>query len=270
MKFKFAVLPLMVFAASAAAESYQSISHAELSSTEYDTPFGSVDTDEINIDTTYFFAPKEALGPLKEFEYINKVTNLSAAHSYLDVDGSDSDALGIGGEYFAANGFVVGGAYTDSEDSDVNTLSAGYLFTPDFLAQVHRVKIEGFDADYFADLRYNYALGGSDYVGFNFIADDDFDYRTLSSKFFKALPGQTWLVLGGEYTSIDQGENSWDLDAEYYFSKETSVNVGYNKSETFELGVSHFFNRNIAGSLAYNTNSDTDVDTFLLGVTVQL
>ncbi|MGL6160958.1 putative porin [Microbulbifer sp.] len=270
MKFKFAALPLMIFAASAAAESYQSISEAKYINTETDTPFGSVDTDQVNIDTTYYFSPLETRGPLKEFDYIIKSSKVSAAYSYLDTEGGDTDALGVGGEYFAANGFVVGGSYIDSDGADLHTLSAGYLFTPSFLATVRRAKVEGGDAVYFADLRYNHELGGSDYIGFNFSTDDDFDSRTLSSKFFKDLGGETWFVADASYTSNDDFDNNWDIGAEYYFSKETSVGIGYNKAETFDLGVSHFFNRNIAGSLAYSTNNDLDVDQFLLGLTVQL
>ncbi|MFC6981684.1 putative porin [Microbulbifer taiwanensis] len=273
MKFKFAALPLMVFAASAAAEEYTSISEANYTNTEY----ASTDTDRFDIGTTYFFAPKESLGPLKEFEYINKVTNIGAGYSYLDFDGGDADTLNVRGEYFTASGFVFGASYSDtsfdsdfqSGDSDSHTLSAGYLFNPDFLAQVHRVKGDDSDAVYFADLRYNHRLSGNDYIGFNFVADDEFDSRTLSSKLFKDL-GETYLTANATYVSNDDADNYWSVGAEYYFSKETSVFADYDEVETFELGVSHFFNRNVAGKLAYTTNNDTDVDAFLLGVTVQL
>lgn len=287
MKFKLAALPLMVFAASASAETYQSISNADYSNTEYDN--FDADLDQLRVGTSYYFAPLETRGPLKEFDYIIKSSRLSANYRYMDGEGSDTDILGVGGEYFAANGFVVGASYADADGSDANSLSAGYLFTPNFLAKVRREKFDGADAVYFADLRYNHELGGNDYIGFNFVTDDEFDARTLSSKLLKELPGQAWLALKGSYTSVDEGgyglsladvweldagdsvgRDHWNLGAEYYFSKESSVNVGYNKAETFEVGASHFFSRNVAGKLSYATNSDIDVDTFLLGLTVQL
>lgn len=266
MKFKFAALPLMIFTVSAAAESYQSISEANYRNIE--NPVSDIDV--LDLDTAYYFSPLETRGPLKEFDYIIKSSDVFAKYNYEDFDDGDIDTLEVGGDYFADNGLVVGGSYTDSGDLAQHTVSAGYLFTPGFLAQVRREKAEDSDAIYFADLRYNHELGGSDYIGFNFVTDDDFDYRELTSKFFKELPGQTWLVLKGGYASIDGAENNWNLGGEYYFSKKISVNVDYNKAETIELGFSHFFNRNVASKLAYTTNKDTDIDTLLLELTMQL
>lgn len=266
MKFKYAALPLMIFSASVAAEEYTSISEASYTNTEYT----SFETDRFDIGTTYFFAPKETMGPLKEFEYINKTTNIFAGYSYLDFDEEDRDLLSVGGEYFAANGFVVGGSVSDFDGSNLYTASVGYLFSPNFLLSLEGVKPEDEDTEYFVNARYNHQLGGNDYIGFNFFTDDDFDSRTLSSKLFKALGGETWITASASYTANDDFDDFWDLGAEYYFSKATSIFAGYDKEETVELGVSHFFNRNIAGKMAYTTNSDTDVDTFQLGVTVQL
>ncbi len=266
MKFKFAALPLMVFAASAAAESYQSISNAAYIGTE----IGNVDADTFAFGSTYYFAPKETLGPLKEFEYINKVTNIFGGYSYTDTDFGDADALTVGAEYFDASGFMGGVSVTEGDFNDGYDLSVGYLFNPDLLVQLRREKIEDVDAEWFVDASYNYQLNGSDYIGFNFVADDDFDSRTLSSKLFKYLGGENWLTVDASYTSNDEFDNDWEIGAEYYFSKTTSVGVGYEDDETFDLGVSHFFTPNVAGQLAYQTNSDIDLDQFLLGVTIQL
>ncbi|MCX2782860.1 putative porin [Microbulbifer thermotolerans] len=266
MKFKYLALPLMICSATVSAEEYTSISEANYS--EAEKSFG--DVDQFDIGTTYYFAPKETLGPLKEFEYINKTSNLFAGYSYFEYDGDDEDTLAVGGEYFASNGFVVGGSAADFGDNDLYTASVGYLFSPNFLLSLESVKWEDRDADYFVNASYNHQLSGNDYIGFSFSTDDNFDSRTLSSKFFKELGGETWFTANASYTANDDFEDIWLVGTEYYFSKATSIFANYNKEETLGLGVSHFFNRNIAGNIAYTTNSDTDVDTFLLGVTVQL
>lgn len=266
MKFKFAALPLMVFAASAAAESYQSISNLDYEN--YEQP--GADRDVLSLDTKYYFAPLESTGPNKEFEYIIKTTNIFSNYQFFDFEGGDADSLEVGGEYFAANGFVVGAGIADIDGTNVYRASLGYLFSPNFLLSVADVKAEGGDHVQFVNARYNHSLGGTDYIGFNFNTDDDFDSSTLSSKLFKELGGDTWFVAEASFTNNDDSENNWDLGAEYYFSKGTSVGAGYNKAEDIELNVSHFFNRNVAGKLAFVNGGDIDVDQFLLGVTVQL
>ena len=267
MKFKFAALPLMIVATSAAAESYQSLSDDDYVNTEVP----GADVDLLNLGTTYYFAPLETTGPNKEFEYIIKTTNVFSNYQYVDFQGGgDTDSVGVGGEYFAANGFVVGAGIVDTDGPSLYTASLGYLFSPNFLLSVESAKVEGLDRVQFVNARYNHSLGGTDYIGFNFSTDDDFDSRTLSSKLFKGLGGDTWFVAEASFTSNDGFENNWDLSAEYYFSKGTSVGTGYNKAEDIELNVTHFFNRNVAGKLAFVNGGDIDVDQFLLGITVQL
>ncbi|WP_250461667.1 putative porin [Microbulbifer litoralis] len=266
MKFRFAVLPLMVFAATASAESYNSITTATYENAEYPT----TDLDTFDIGSKYYFAPLETMGPLKEFEYIIDTTNLYGNYRYTDYDGGDTDTMTLGGEYFAANGFMVGAEVTESDGNDGNTLSAGYLFNPNFLLSVHRVDQDNSDAENYVGARYNHSLGGTDYIGFDFETDDDFDTQSLSSKLFKGLGNETWVAVEAGYVNFDEADNYWNVGAEYYFSKETSVGAGYDERETFDLSVSHFFNRNVAGNMTYATNNDTDVDQFLLGVTVQL
>lgn len=270
MKFRFAVLPLMVFAATASAESYNSITTGVYGNADH--PRGDADT--FGVGSTYYFAPLETMGPLKEFEYIIDTTNLYGNYLYSDADSNsvfdEADDLTLGGEYFAANGFMVGAEVTEGDDADSNTISAGYLFNPNFLLSVHRVDQDNSDAENYVGARYNHSLGGTDYIGFDFETDDDFDTQSLSSKLFKGLGNETWVAVEAGFVNVDEADNYWNVGAEYYFSKETSVGAGYDERETFDLSVSHFFNRNVAGNMTYATNNDTDVDQFLLGVTVQL
>ncbi|MCW8125446.1 putative porin [Microbulbifer halophilus] len=270
MKFRFAALPLMMLAATASAESYNSITTGGYTNTES----GNADADTFRFGSTYYFAPLETRGPLKEFDYIIRTTNLYGDYSYTDFDGGDADDLTLGGEYFAANGFMGGVEVNEGDLEDTTELTAGYLFNPDLLVSISRVDPDEGDAQNYVNARYNHRLGGTDYIGFNFETDDDFDSQSLSSKWFTKLGGQTWLAVDGGFTNHDEIDNDWNIGAEYYFSKATSVSAGYEDSglmgDIYDLGVSHFFNRNVAGSLAYVTRDDVDVDEFQLGVTVQL
>ncbi|WP_445360824.1 putative porin [Microbulbifer sp. EKSA005] len=266
MRFKLAALPLMLVAATAGAEEYNSFTKAVYS----DTEFGESDSDTFNIGTTYYFGGKETLGPLKEFEYINKVSNISAGFSHYNRGSIDSDIFSVGGEYFASNGLVLGANLYDIGDENIDELSIGYLFTPNFL-----VSLQHFDNDSDNELslnaRYNHQLNSTDYVGFNLFVDEEADTRSLSSKYFAHLGGEQYLTTELSYTSYDSGDDFWTLGTEFFFTQRTSVEFEFDEQETYKLGMNHFFNRNIAVEAAYISNSDDlDFDTYQLGLTVQL
>ncbi|WP_444929071.1 putative porin [Microbulbifer sp. SSSA002] len=267
MRFKLAALPLMLVAATAGAEEYNSFTNATYS----DFEAGSVDADQIDLDTTYYFGPKETLGPLKEFEYINKVSNVFAGYSYVDIDGSDDDVFGVGGEYFASNGVVLGAAVYDLGGENLDALSIGYLFTPNFLVTLEHVDNDS-DNEFSLEANYNHQLNATDYLGFTFNVDEEFDTRSLSSKYFTHLGGEQYLTAELAYVNYDEGDDYWKLGTEYFFTKRTSVGFSFDEVEQYELGMTHFFNTNVAAKAAYvsNTDNDMDYDIFQFGLTVQL
>ncbi|WP_444940382.1 putative porin [Microbulbifer sp. ZKSA004] len=267
MRFKLAALPLMLVATTAGAEEYNSITKATYS----DIEVGSVDADRFNLDTTYYFGAKETLGPLKEFEYINKVSNVSAGYSHYNVSSYDSDAFAVGGEYFASNGIVLGASVYDLGDENLDSLSVGYLFNPNFLITLNHVDDDS-DNEFSVNARYNHQLNSTDYIGFNLFVDEEFDTRSLSSKYFTHLGGDQYLTAELAYTNYDEGDDYWRLATEYFFTKRTSVGFSFDEDENYWLGTTHFFSNNVAVDAGYvsNTDSDIDYDAFQLGLTVQL
>ncbi|MFS1523671.1 putative porin [Microbulbifer sp. 2304DJ12-6] len=285
MRFKLAALPLMILAATATAEEYNSVTTVGYSNLDFDDNDGN----RLSAETTYYFDGKEALGPLKEFEYINKASNLSAAYLHYDVGSFDMDNFAVAGEYFAGNGLVFGANLTEIDNDNVNVVSLGYLFTPNFL-----VKLSHSDADFgdetFIEARYNHQLSGSDYIGFDFAADDEFDVRVFSSKYFASLGNDQYLTADFAYANFDEGDDYWQLGADYYFTRNTAFGVTVDENEDYKVGFSHFFSRNVAVEAAYSTvfsddlnirsfgneafavaaNADVEVDKFELGLTVQL
>ncbi|WP_444899459.1 putative porin [Microbulbifer sp. VAAC004] len=285
MRFKLAALPLMLLAATATAEEYNSISTLGYSNLDFD----SADGNQFGAETTYYFGGKEALGPLKEFEYINKVSNVSAAFLHYDVESEDLDNFAFAGEYFADNGLVFGANITEVDDSGVNKLTLGYFFTPNFLVEASHVDTDEEDKT-LVEARYNYQLSGTDYIGFDFATDDDFDVQVFSSKYFTSLGGNQYLAAELAYANIDNGDDYWQVGTDYYFTSNTSFGVKFDENDDYKVAFSHFFSRNIAVEAAYSTifaegmnlrsfgneayaagaDFDVDIDKFELGLTVQL
>ncbi|AWF83235.1 hypothetical protein BTJ40_21780 [Microbulbifer sp. A4B17] len=284
MRFKLAALPLMLVAATAGAEEYNSITTVDYSNLDFD----GTDGNQFTAETTYYFSGKEALGPLKEFEYINKASNVSAAYSHYDVSSEDIDNFAVAGEYFTSFGLVLGANLTEVDDESVNTASIGYLFTPNFLVELSHTDFDYGD-ETFVEFRYNHQLSGSDYIGFDFITDDDFDARVFSSKYFTNLGGDQYLTAELAYADYDGGGDFWQIGADYFFTQNTSVGLKLDENEDVKLAFSHFLNRNVAVEAAYSTmfadglnirsfgnevfeagGADIEVDKFELGLTVQL
>ena len=268
-----AALPLMLFSAIALADEYRSFSDVDVSRSESRV----VEIDQFTIGSTWYFDQKETLGPLKEFEYINKTSNIFGSYSRFESESGgmafDSDFPVIGGEYFAGN-VLMGGSYRKLDDFEAFSGTLGYLVNSNFLVSLDAFKVEDQDNQYFVSARYNHQLGGSNYIGFNFRTDDDFDTREVSSRYFTQLAGETHLAAELSYTFVDDFDDFWSLGADYYFNKQTSLGLGIAKNEFYSLDFTRFFNRNIAVELGYSTSSndafaDLDVDTYQLGVTVQ-
>ncbi|QFT56989.1 putative porin [Microbulbifer sp. THAF38] len=264
MRFKLAALPLMLLAATAGAEEYNSFTKSKYTNLENDA-------DRFTIGSQYFFSGKETLGPLKEFEYINKVSNIYGDFSHYNEGSEDSDIFTVGGEYFASNGIVLGAQLADWGEENIDTLSIGYLFTPNFLVSLEHEDNDS-DNELSVNARYNHQLNATDYIGFDFSVDEEFDTRSLSSKYFTHLGGEQYLTAELAYVSYDEGDDYWKLGTEYFFTQRTSVGFTLDENEEFKLGMNHFFNRNFAVEAAYisNTDSDDDYDTYQIGMTVQL
>jgi len=253
---------MLLSTAATAADSYQSISHLGYTDTD--------GNDTVSVDSIYYFAPKNTMGPYDQFEYINKTTNVYGAYS----DDDFGDVLGLGGEYFVED-FVFGAGYNNYDSdfgssTDVFNVSAGYFFNPNLLLKATFVDVEDGDNSVMFDLKYNHQLNSTDYIGFTLTADDEFDYRAVNAKYFVDLQQGNYLTVEGTISDTDDNGSSWELGSNYYFSKATSVFVTFNKEDDYSFGAQHFFNKNVGLKAGYGNNwDDSDYDAYFAKVSLQ-
>lgn len=255
------VLPVIALAASAtvAAEEYQLFTGVNA---DHIRVSGNNETNW-SLDGAYFFDKKVTLGPLDQFEYINKVTNVSAA--YRD----DNNVWAIGGEYFAQNGLVVSAAHSRASGNHANQIGLGYLVSENFIVRAQAIKPKDTSAAYEFSASYNYKLQGNDYVGFTAYTDDEFDFYGISSKYFASLNDGRYIAVGVTLADND-GRSYWATGADYYFNAMTSVGVSYDKVDNYGLNAKHFFNRSWALEAGFGSNADSSgYKVYSLGVTGQ-
>lgn len=217
------------------------------------------------LEGQYFFDKKQTLGPLDQFEYINKVTNVNASVGRA----SGENALSVGGEYFIDNKFVVSAGFARFDDSNSMAIGVGYLISDDFLVKVDMDKEQDVSASYLFSARYNHQLEGNDYIGFTAQTDEEFDEYGVSSKYFAALADGRYIAAG---VSINRTihSTSWGVMADYYFSSMTSVGFSYDKADFYSLNAKHYFNPNWALQVAYSGNADnSELKSYNVGVTGQ-
>ncbi|WP_445360825.1 putative porin [Microbulbifer sp. EKSA005] len=260
MRFSLAVLPLLLLSVTADAEEYNSITTAGYSSLDYDLDIlgGKFDLDgnKFLAETTYYFSGKETLGPLKEFEYINKVSNVSAAFFHNEVD-NNTDNCAVTGEYFSQNGLIFGLDLTEINHRNIDTVALGYLFTPNFLLELSHTDFES-DKETYVEFRYNYPLSGADYIGFDFVSDDGLDVAVFSSKYFTSLGGGRYLTTELSYADYEGDDDYWQIGADYFFSQSTPFGMKLDEKDDMKLAFTHFFSRNIALEAAYSTMEADD------------
>lgn len=255
------VLPVIALAATATAVSAEEYQLFTGLNADHIRVSGDSETNW-NLNGTYFIDKKVTLGPLDQFEYINKVTNVSASYNRF----YGNNAWSIGGEYFAENGLVVSANHGRVSGNYVNQLGLGYLVSNNVIVRAEAFKAEDSNTDYRFSASYNHQLQGNDYVGFTAYTDDEFDYFGISSKYFASLNEGRYIAAG---ISIDDndGSTAWAATADYYFSKMTSVGLTYNKADSYSLNAKHFFTPNWAVEASFASNTDNSaLKTYSLGV----
>lgn len=218
-----------------------------------------------NLNGTYFFDKKQTLGPLDQFEYINKVSNVNAGFNRSD----DRNFWNVGGEYFADNKLVFSAEHGRTSGFYSNKVGVGYLISDDIIVRAEATKPKDGSTSYLFSGSYNYQLQGNDYVGFTAYADDEFDYFGISSKYFASL-GEGRFIAAGITLDDNDGSSDWSAEADYYFSKMTSVGLTYNKADSYSLNAKHFFSQNWAVEARFASNTDnSELKIYSLGVTGQ-
>ncbi|MBZ9613178.1 putative porin [Rheinheimera maricola] len=272
LKYVLPVIAMAASAAAAAAEEYQVFTGLQLTHLRFDyvdlqddiLVNRTISDNGWQLDGRYFFDKKTTLGPLDQFEYINKVTNVSASFNRV----FDNNAWTIGGEYFAENGLVVSAGYSRFGDENINQLGLGYLVSNNFIVRAEAIRADGSN-DYRFSASYNHQLQGSDYVGFTAYTDDSLDYFGISGKYFASLNGDRFITAGITIEDND-GSSAWAMAADYYFSKMTSVGLTYSKADDYSLNAKHFFTQNWAVEASFASNTDNDsMKAYSLGITGQ-
>ncbi len=238
-------LGTLVFAGSAFANSYQSVSNLSYAHQDGENLY--------SIDSSYYFAPKRTLGPLNEFDYINTTNRVFGRVT----DSDAGQAYSVGGDAFLGE-LMFGGDYhyadMDGGNADAYSLRAGYLLGKDLLLKVTYLDNDHSE-NFLFSADYTYHLSGKDYIGFNATLDDGLDHRAVSAKYFTELGQGRYLSVSG---SIEDGEgwNNWTLASSYYFTPEASMFVSYERDDDYSLGGRYYFNDNIALGGGYANNLD--------------
>jgi len=274
------------------------------------------DSDNLSLFSQYFFEERQALGPLNEFDYINSSSNVYALLSNNESESStayegngfgwenSSNSLIIGGQWISHN-FLVGAGYSytkydvtyvsDRYDSDSYdrsdkgySASLGYFILDDLVIRADyyyddtKYDLYNDDNDYFNySASYNLQLSGSDYLGFTYNVDEEFDIHHLSTRYFLALTQESHIVLGGDYTRdmSQYASDHWSINSSYYFNSKTSISAffskseAYGESETYGIAASYFINKNYSVQAGYNTNDndkyEADQDGYSLSFSAQ-
>ncbi len=284
------------------AQSYQSFSGLGYSNTSYsfNMPQNNLhsksDSNILTLSSQYFFDERQALGPLKEFDYINTSSNVSASISRQETSSNSinyhsdysSNSASLGGEWITHN-VIIGASYSHQQSdvkgnelsfersSNYYTATVGYLVSDDFVIRANYN--DGDDGDDFFNYSasYNLQLADTDYVGFSYDVDEDFEIHNLSSRYFFGFAEQSYLVIGGNYT-LDNRDfiidgDYWGVIASYYYDDQTSVSVSYGEDDAYSVGASYFINSNYSVNAGYNSVSNDKVqgdwDSYYLRVSAQ-
>lgn len=250
MTFKY-VLPFIALTASAsiAAEEYQLFTELKADHVR----FSGDNKTNWDLKGTYFFDKKQTLGPLDQFEYINKVSNIDANFSRV----FNNNVWAIGGEYFAENNLVVSASHQRTSGFYASTLGLGYLFADNFIVRAEAIKPKNSSTAFLFSASYDHKLqNNNDYIGFTAQVDDEFDYFSISTKYFASLGEASYIALGLGLEDND-GTNNWNLSADYYLTKMTSFGVKYDKADNYTVNAKHYFDQNWALNAGYGSNADT-------------
>ena len=261
MKYKI-ILPLLLCATTVSANEYQTFINFDYLDS---TSSGSA-VEHKSLSGTHYFSGKESLGPLGEFEFINRTTNIFANYQ----DDGDFDSYSIGGEYFAGD-FLFGASHRDLDGFDVNSFTLGYLINDDFLVKAELVDPKGSGSIFQYTAQYNHQLGGNDYLGFSYTTDEDFDTHRLGSTYFTDLGGSTYFKASLHYHDFD-GEDYVAAQGSYYFNKMTSVSIGFDDEKNYNFNVEHYLNKNYAINLGYYDSRDSnqeDSGAYRINLTAQ-
>lgn len=239
------------------AENFQSFT--ELTYSEMETNFDAekIEVESLSFATQYFFDQKTTLGPLNEFEFINKVSNVGAGY----VDYESGDATNVFGEAFFGR-FLIGANYSNNdfgaESDDTYSITGGYLVTDNLLLKVEHNEHENFRNTFFK-IDYQHTLSEDDYIGVSFKTDDETDFLQLTAKYFTAIGGGRYVSLVANAVDMPS-YNAYSLEGTYYFNHATSIGLSAidgGNADGFGIHAQHYFNHNWSIKASYSESESS-------------
>jgi len=265
----------LTFSGFVAAQGYQTFLRADFYSedfsSQYDGFSGSGSYNYASVAGSYYFDERPIMGPLKEFQFINQQSYVTAGATFLD---SPDDHRIVGGEYITGSWVFNAHATFAGGDDDAH-LSVGYMVNPNLKFSVANTSYSNIDGLFNSDqslfsFRADYVVPfeGNDYLGLSAETDEDLSVTTLVSKYFTALSNDRYIALGlsgviyrDEYAYFD---DQVLLSGEYYFSALTSISASVNISdatEYYSIGATHYFNDRSSVNIGYS-NIENSINYF--------
>lgn len=255
------LIPLILCCSNAIAQEYRTF--VDLGHTRVDDEFSDFDFSAVNVK--HYFQSRNALGPLSEFEYINKSSFISGYYS----ESEDFYSYGVGGRAFIGK-VIVGGGHSEIEGEDnFDVVSLGYLITDDFLVNAQRARSDFGKDTYTLSSSYNYQINDYDYFGVSVSTDDDLDYLNTSTKYFKKIGDDNYMTAQLSYFN-DKVDYFWSAAAKYYFSRMTGVFLSLDDQDNYSVGFESFFNNYISLNFSYGSRLDeSDTEIYRFGLHAQ-
>lgn len=298
--FRYLLLPLL--SAPVAAEEYQFF--GDLSGS---TSVADIETESVFLNAGYYFSPRETLGPLDKFDYINRISRISVSSSYVnwkiphnafgDLPGENIHQTdrtnSISGNYYLGRFGFGASAFYQNEEYQGSSLSSDFFIKDNWTVSLGALVPEDGDERYIVNSAYTHQVNASDYIGISIYTIDDsesndtIDSSGASAEYFRALKNGQYLSINGDYNNYGGYSNSnrsdsFSLGVRYFLSKATSFTVGHTNtsvrgsntfdSSNYSLSAKHFFSENFATSFGVSLDDSDrdDSETYSLSLSLQL
>lgn len=218
------------------------------------------------LSTRYYLDDNISLGPLSEFNYLNNISNFTAALNHSD----GSEDYFLGGDYIN-QGWLIGGDYQTNNDIDSRELRLGYFVSNNVLVTFKHAgaNADNFDFKNRNSLVVNYVnqLDSSDYFGLTYEYESaEINTHFIAGKYLTELGEDRYLAITGNLL-IGEGDYNdgssvglWELGSIYHFNAYTNVKVSSGEffdDQFVDVGAQHFFNENASVELKFS-NTDRD------------
>lgn len=199
------------------------------------------DVSSVQLTGLYNFSAVDTTNkPLAEAAFLGKHSYIDASHSEIDPDyGSSIDFQTIGGGFYIPGSiFFIGAEYQKFEDENDTVVTLG--ITP---------------------------LDGLLVTTSHNEEADDYEFN-VAAKYVRQLAGDTAINFEAGYQDVEDGDAIITLAADYYFTNFFSVGAGvidFEDGSLYNIRTRYFFNDNVSLVGEFNSDSETDAESFSIG-----